>query len=196
MATDQQHTSRVAADAPKNKPFSVLGWVLAAMSLLNLVHDLTWVELSKKLADWVDAYAFLVHRLGSFLFGWIHFKWIGVSAEEHHVLVLASILLAALYRGELHHQREQYGRVVDRVGPAVTFFFLILFPLIPALLLPGYWGLGGSILMLILLPLIVMGKGTKPEDNFADPAVVKRELVGVGGVFVLVMALNYALLRA
>jgi hypothetical protein len=193
---DQKHSPAVPEGASKAKPLSVLGWGLGATSLLNLVHDLAWVELYNKLLAWLDAYSFLIHRLGSFLFGWIRFKWISVSTEEHHVLVLASILLAAQYRGQLHRQREKKGQIEDRSGPIGIFLFCFLMVLAPMLLLPGYWGLGCSVVMLMLLLLAVTTGEVKPEDDLPHPSIVKRELIGVGGTFLLFVAINYGLLRA
>ena len=64
----------MVTEQPKRSPSllaRILGWVLGAASLLNLVQDLGRMAVLGKLKIWLDAYSVFVHQATQFLFGWL-----------------------------------------------------------------------------------------------------------------------------
>jgi hypothetical protein len=179
------------------RPLPVLGWALGAMSLMNLAHEAANFRLFGRLEEWVFAYGLLVKRVGEFLFGWIHLGWITISAEEHHVLVLAIVLGSAASRAEYRHQRGKDEDLGYSIVAAFGFVgFLFVWPFLPALLLPGYWGVGGSLVGLTLAAVARINTSLNDKDlSFAPNALLRRELVGILSLFVVLVAVNYAYSR-
>ena len=175
---------------------SVLGWVFGAMSVLNLVNDIGRVAVFGKLKTWLNAYVTFVSLMGNFLFGWIRLGWISVSPEEYHVLIVSGIFCAAYFRAEYSLTRSQGGTKVDAFFKALTFSLNdFVFALVPVLLFGGIWGVAAGIVG-IIISLLGTLPNYGPDVGYACGAAVRRELYGVLGVFLVLLAVNYSLLRA
>jgi hypothetical protein len=188
------------------------------------MQDLAKLQVYGKLKTWLDAWSAFVHQVGSALFGWIDLGWIRVPAEEHHVLVIAALLTLAAGRATYiwikeaqvpvpsgprpegdetdfrvqakivawQKERDDYPSKVASLNaakrtlpPFIPLYFLL--PLGLALLIPGSGGLGwsaASVFLLAFFGLLVV-EGPK----------VWEELLGIGAVFLLVVAVNYSWLR-
>jgi hypothetical protein len=175
---------------------SVLGWVFGAMSVLNLVNDIGRVAVFGKLKTWLDAYVTFVSLMGNFFFGWIKLGWISVSPEEYHVLIVMGIFCAAYFRAEYPLTRSQGNTKVDAFFTALTISLIyFLFALVPVLLFGGIWGVAAGIVGIIFFTVITL-PNHGPGATYANGAAVRRELYGVLGVFLVLLAVNYSLLRA
>ena len=87
------------------RPTNILGWLVGGLSLLNLIEDLTPLTLFGKLKKWIHAYVAVVDQISDILFGWVHYRWVSISALETHALVVASVLIAAYFRAEFRNCR-------------------------------------------------------------------------------------------
>jgi hypothetical protein len=172
-------------------PLRVLGWIFGGLSILNLAEDLSPVALYGNLKVWVDAYAGMINVIRSYLLAWINFKWLSVSENESHVLVLAAILCAAYGRAETLH-RSKLG---DGTPWAIGLFTALLYfaaVFLPAVLLPSTWGLIGSILVLVFVSALFFFVRT---DKTASPESARREAIGAFVVFALLVVINYVVFR-
>ena len=166
------------------------------MSLLNLVNDIGRVAVFGKLKTWLDAYVTFVSLMGNFLFGWIKLGWISVSPEEYHVLIVSGVLCAAYFRAEYPLSRSQWKTKVDAFFTAlIVSLVFFLFALVPVLLFGGIWGVAAGIVGLIFSSLCILSDPS-PGGTVAGGAAVRHELYGVLGVFLVLLAVNYSLLRA
>ena len=115
-----------------------------------------------KLKVWLDAYSLFIGKIGGSLFGWIHFAWISISAEEHHVLVLAAVFFAAVFRAQYYHERSKNIDIDVAIASSLqTVLCWLPYPLAPALFLPGYLGLVGSIVGLLFATVRQMAKSSQ-----------------------------------
>jgi len=172
----------------------LFGWVFGALSLLNLIKDLNFIELYGSIRDWVTAYTMLVSTVGHFLFGWIHWRWIRIDAEEHHVLVLAALIAGTVGRAYYATllRRNSSNAAGDSVGIAFVF---MLFAFVAVLLIPSpasLW-LGGLLLVFMCIGSLI--KDEKQKDRDVEPADFGRELVVVGAVFLAVVLANYLIFK-
>ncbi len=108
--------------------FSIFGWIMGGLSLLELIEDLTPLMILGKLKKWLDAYSLLVDQVGNFLFGWIEIKWISISPLENHALVLAFILSAAYFRADykLRKGKEVNYTLLASLLTALLYFLVPL----------------------------------------------------------------------
>jgi hypothetical protein len=123
-------------ERPKTKRdiFSVMGWILGGLSLLNLVEDLTPLKLLGKLKKWMEAYTQFVETIGNFLFGWIDLWWMSISVQEMHALIIGQVILSAYYRAEVKTEKERGETLIDAVGVSfITCFFWFLLLIVPCL---------------------------------------------------------------
>ena len=81
-----ENTPSPQAKPPRSK-FSIIGWVLGALSLLNLVEDLTPMKIVGKLRIWLEAYSSVIETIRFRVLGWIDFAWLNVDESEAHAIV-------------------------------------------------------------------------------------------------------------
>ncbi|MFT3733033.1 MAG: hypothetical protein QM780_16700 [Hyphomicrobium sp.] len=174
---------------------SVFGWVLGGLSVLNLIHDLSPIKLYGLVKDWAEGYQSLVEKIGTFLFGWIDWRWVSIDRNEMHIIVLAILLGAATMRASRMVQiRGGVPPIAAFVGAMFGAFFVIILPvIIIAALLPEPWGFIGSA---AYLPWAAYEFGFRNDE--ADEAVpaskdVRQEFLGIIAVFALLVALNYSI---
>ena len=58
---------------------SVIGWILGALSVMNLIKEFTPLKLAGLVLDWVTAYASFVSKVREVLFGWLDWHWMLIS---------------------------------------------------------------------------------------------------------------------
>jgi hypothetical protein len=179
-------------------PSHIFAWVTGGLSLLHLIRDLSPVELFGLVKEWGDAYALLVRHTATLLFAWVNWRWMQVSENETHVLVLAVLLGAAFARATRKALRDSGYPFRPLEAPAIstlTALFLCVAPqLLLAALLPDPYGVwvGGPLFAGTLFSLTTLrGEGIV---NVAWPDI-RRELSGVGGFAVIMLLLNYAVFR-
>lgn len=174
-----------------------LGWVLGALSVMNLLKDLTPMKIYGLLGDWLQAYASFVAAIAEPLFGWIHWRWISVSANDAHVIVLTVVFCSALTRASAEAQIED-GSSWDSamVGGCAGSFVTVGLPVfVLTILLPQPLdAIVAGVVLLILA--IFFGIAFKEKDGSVPAAsVVRRELVGVASIVLLLVAINYAVFK-
>ncbi|MEA3032218.1 MAG: hypothetical protein QOH86_234, partial [Sphingomonadales bacterium] len=118
-------------------PVQILGWLLASLSLLKLIKDITPIELFGVINRWVEAYASLVEAVFRPLLGWIKFGEIEIEPAEHHAIVLCIILGTAA--GRAKYQYKIKNDEDPLIIPTVLFTVLafISFSILAILLLPA-----------------------------------------------------------
>jgi hypothetical protein len=175
--------------------FSIFGWALGAMSVLNLVQDIGKFAVFGKLKVWLDAYVLLVRQLGSLLFGWINIWVFDVTEAEMHVLVVSAVFSAAVFRAEYVHERPRTNDAFRTAGAAFGgALFCFAFALIPIVAFPGYWGMGLAVISMLFAATLWL-TNTEQDPRLAPGRIVFRELLGVLGTFALLVALNYSVFR-
>ena len=192
----KERKSRRGSAADLLRPLRVLGWLAGGLSLLNMIEDLSPLKVFGQLKSWLDAYTSFVSDLGAFLFGWIEYEWIAIDDREMHILILAMLLVGAYARAVGRMPRTPFGGVGDQIGTAiagVVFYFSCV--LLPAILVPSWYGLAASAAVLTALGALFLTHDSETAD-FPQPHAIRVELVGVCGVFVLLVALNYTVFRA
>lgn len=167
----------------------LLSLLMAALSFLNLLNDLTPIEVIGKLKLWLTAYTELVDRICGFLFGWIQFGWIEITQVEYHVLVISLVLTSAFLRAQTKFEIERGETHLSAViGAFFTSVMLFLLTLVPALLLPGQWGFWGA----VVGTLVLCNRSLLPSEmrEVVRGRVVLNELAGVVGILVLALLVN------
>jgi hypothetical protein len=48
-------------------PLSYFGWVLGALSILNLIDDLKLINIREELKKWIDSYSDIIEEIGDFV---------------------------------------------------------------------------------------------------------------------------------
>lgn len=89
---------------------NIAGWLMGALSLLQLIDGIEAVTLVGQAKKWLHAYSSLVEKISGFLFGWMQWRWFQISEIEAHLLVLVLLLLVAVGRASL-----KSGRMRSRV---------------------------------------------------------------------------------
>ena len=194
-ATEEGKPERKAVS--RLSPFSLLGWVLGGLSLLNLIEELSPLKILGKLKTWLDAYTSIVDDAGTFLFGWIDFKWIAIDQLEVHVLVIATIVASAYVRAEFSELRSQGNDPFDAIGGVLGGVIVIMWMIfLPTLLLPFWFALVGAAIMasFLFLPLL-FHQDEREGSAFQLARSFLRELVGVVAVCLILVALNYTVFR-
>lgn len=192
MSAEQNSETKAAAPAIQVGVSRVLGWILGALSILNLVEDLNLTRIAGFLQQWLDAYSALTRFISDVLFGWIDFGWVSLSQAEANVMVLASVVSAAFSRA---YARPQIASKADAIVlPAMyTAILVLIFVLLPALLLPGSLGLtgaGGGLGLILALAFLTK---RQTDDRIPPAANVAQELVGVAGIAAILIAASYAI---
>lgn len=175
--------------------FSFMGWVLGGLSLINLIEDLTPVKLLGKLEKWIDAYNLLTQKVISVLFGWIDFKWIKIDNIESHILILMFVILSAKIRSEFRYEYKK-GKSISYIilGGVFLGFMHFLHALLPALLLPGWFGFFGAVVGMILTFYAVATDHVHRKKT-ASGQIVRNDMKGSIVVFVLLIVLNYTIFK-
>lgn len=179
-----------------NIPIRLMGWLLGGLSLLNLIEELSPVKLYGSLSKWIEAYSHFMNLINSTLFGWIDIAWISISSSESHVLVISSILSITYARANMKFECDNNGDGTFLLGVSV-FSFCFGLSFIPALILPSWLGLIGSVLglFLFLLSCYVFDGDDVKNRKLPSPASARQELLGVGAVFLILIILNYTYFR-
>jgi hypothetical protein len=166
---------------PKRKYdiLSLLGWISGGLSLLNLIEDLTPLKLFRKLEKWVHAYSLFIEKISDFLFGWINLQWINISHLEAHLLVITFVVLGAYFRADYKAERgigeSMASSLFVSPGPAMTLF---LFALLPALLLPTWFGIAGATIGCVYICWDCLKPDRMGWGYYAHSRAVYKELGG------------------
>lgn len=194
MTVSSEQTTEPAPKVQANGlgPSRIFGWVLGALSVLNLVEDLNLARIAGFVEQWLAAYAAMVRAITGFVFGWISFGWVSLSEPEAHVLLVASVFAAAFARA---YARPQIVTRLDAfVLPALySSLMVLILVLLPALLLPGSAGLNGAGIGLALILSVSFLTSRAHGERIPPARAVWSELVGVAGVAAILIAASYAL---
>lgn len=164
---------------------SFLGRVLGGLSLLNLIDDLSPINLNGKLLSLSKAYDEFIKAWISPLFGWIHFSWISISPTETHVIVVHSIVFTALFRGVVRNSDGNWSLKVVADIP-VAYFLFLRYSLIPALLFPLWIGTIGAIIGAALVTAMCVNHLGGITKRYAW-----EEVKGIALSFFILIILNY-----
>lgn len=170
----------------------VVGWVLGAASLLNLLQDLDYVALKGKIGTWIAAYNAVVSNIHRLCFSWVNFKWVNISLQETHLLIISAIMATIVCRAH-----RQTIITTGKENETVTFAAVTIGSVLaPAVLLPGRLGiLVGSLLLLGMLSVFVglylFGDGDGPQRLAIKPFF--QELCGIGGIVLVLIAISNSL---
>lgn len=187
-------------NAPSHPLSHVFAWVTGGLSLLNLIRDLTPIELFGRVSDWVDAYSLLIRKIRFYLFAWLDWRWFNISETEGHVLVLTILFVLAWIRASDVHNRERLGdahKPRDKAFAYLVFApFMFLPSLIVALALPDYWGTAVTAIWLSAMAKSFAGPSQEPPREQVTPAqYVRREMLGVIMIAIAVVLVNYLFFR-
>lgn len=180
----------------------LLGWLIGALSVVNLIEDLSFVKLTGRLSSWLDAYANLVDSLSQFAFGWLEhlaFDWLpgvsfGVTSNESHFVVLAALLSIAEIKA-IHKNPFRYPRVssASRVFGLLFMFagavFLMAWPAILAQEPYSIW------MQSFYLSFWILASFLLDRSPYVTDGPTRRdkwhELVGVLAIAMMIIAVNY-----
>jgi len=175
------------------------GWLIGALSLLNLIDDLSPVILYGRLDRWVKAYSEFVSDVSDFLFGWIDLWWISISETESHLIIIGMIFLMTCIRVGLKPETKNMS---DSPYIEIAVLVIVYFSsfVLPALILPGWGGSVGVVLFGYIIISMFFIKAPKLENEDAElvlqpPAVYRQELIGVLAVFMIAIVLNYTFFK-
>ena len=164
-----------------------------------MIEDLSPLKVLGDLKTWLDAYTSIVNEVGTFLFGWIDFKWIAIDQLEVHVLVIATILFSAYARADMREERSKGMGLIEAIFgtfPVATIYMAMV--VLPALLLPSWFGiLGAAIVAGFFFSFFLFGHNEKDEYSVPPARSFLRELGGVVAVCLILVAFtsNYTLFR-
>lgn len=189
----------------------ILQWLLSALGLLSLIDSLSLVKLYGQLAQWMETYRNMIRFISEQLFGWANWRWIGLSEFEANYLIIAltpiSAFCYAQARFRLIEKRDlgTDSKPAQFIGVGIATLLAIMnttivYVLIPCLLLPPYWGVALSAIGMYYFVSGTLSSDTgervaklrglaKPRE-YVHPKHVKRELVGVFGILLILLAAN------
>ena len=192
--------ARTTVISPRKKPFAftVLGWVLGGLSLLNLIRDLTPMELYGLLLQWSDAYDAFVAKIGNFILGWINWRWITVDDSEYHVILLSVLVASALAKADFARD-VSLGRVESRwaslIAIAGASSLVTVVPIIViALLFANPFGAIVGLFGIIFNFVFLVGPPSE-DDDFVTSGEVRRALLPVLACVILLIVSNYVIFR-
>ena len=162
-----------------------LGRVLGGLSLLNLIDDLSPINLNGKLLNLSKAYHEFIKAWISPLFGWIHFSWISISPTETHVIVVQCILITAILRGAVRNSDGNWS-LKDVAYLPVVYFSFLRYSLFPALLLPIWIGTIGAIIGAVFVAALYAVNSDDIPRRYAW-----EEIKGIALAFFILIILNY-----
>jgi len=84
--------------SPWGSGWGALAALAAALSIVYLIEDFGFIKLFGALKKWIDAWHQFVRVITNTLFGWANWRWISVTNEEGHVLLLSTIFSSAVVR--------------------------------------------------------------------------------------------------
>jgi hypothetical protein len=93
----------------------VLGWMLGAASLLNLIKDYKLTELRGTLAAWLAAYDTLASSLFILLIGWSTHLLENTLPQERHIFILSVLFSAAASRAGYFHFAARRHRAIEHI---------------------------------------------------------------------------------
>jgi len=188
-------TGHGAAPRTVSKLVNLFGWVTSGLSVLNLLRNLTPLNLYGRLAEWMHAYAQLVAKIAKPFFGWLHWRWMSVDSIDSHILVITLMFSSAVVRASAEVQmKDGETRFRATVGALAATALLVFLPVLFVLIvLPK--PIDAIVGALILATLFAFfGFFFVEQDRAVPPArIVRRELIGVLAVVVLLVAFNYAI---
>ncbi len=170
-----------------------IGWVLGALSLLNLIKDLNLVELYGKIGEWTLAYGLFVSRIGSFLFGWIDWGWIRIDALEYHMLVITVLVGSAAGRAA-YSTAIRRGKADPGLELFATFAVFIACALGAALVIPSPYSLWVGTILVLFMAWVQMSK-VKEQEADIDFTEFRREAMIVGAAFLVLVLANYLIFK-
>lgn len=105
----------------KDWPLWLFASCTGAFSLLAMIDDADLVKLEKsRLGAWVKAYSVFVGKVTHFMFD---YRWIHISTNEGHILVLTLILAMGVMRAT----RRRCIKNGTQVMPHMVILFLVIF---------------------------------------------------------------------
>jgi len=182
-------------DAGYRKPplvFRILGWLLGALSVLNLIRDLTPLELYGLAREWIGAYGQLVSSVGDFAFGWLRWGWVAIDKYEYHVLVLIGLITGAMIRASYADKLEKEQPQQEREATRDAVIILAAIAVLVLLLVPtpySIWLSGGGFAAIAYGAITAGGNG-QPDIY---PADLLREFVIILTVVMFVIIANYSI---
>ncbi len=176
---------------------NVVSWVMGGLSCLNLIRDLTPLELFGRLREWLDAYASFVRRISVFLFDWIDWRWLSISATEDHVLIVTVLFALAWTRSTVSHYRSTgAGPMEARLAPSTFMFMFVLLPVaLVAILLPDPFGYFVGLCYLAAVVWLFAVRVKEADTALPGRREVRMELYGVLAAFFVLVLLNYVFFR-
>lgn len=175
-------------------PVRMLGWVPGALSFLNLIRDMTLVEVFGLVRQWLDLYDLLVRRITGFLFGWIDWRWIRLDDAESHVLIIG-ILLGGVAGRASYRTALAKGHAASAIGQTMLAIIGVGgFVALPLFLVASPVGLWIGLLFAagILASGVVGGEWV--DENYVDSRHFRREFVIAGACVALVLLVGRFLL--
>ncbi len=104
VTSNETGHSPVPAPWTVSKLVNLLVWVTSGLSVLNLLRDLTPLNLYGRFAEWVNAYAKLVAFIAKPLFGWVNWRWMSVDSIDAHIFVITLMFSSAVVRASTEVQ--------------------------------------------------------------------------------------------
>lgn len=172
-------------------PLRALAWITGALSLLNLLDDLTPVKFYGALRQWISAYGEFVDSVGQSLFGWIDWYWIGVDRTEYHILVISSVLAAAASRASARTELDN-GQASSALEYLIWLAIGILPPLALCLMLPSTFALVCSGLWIAFLASLALPSTSAYPEPFNDRYYLE-EILSIAAIVILAVVANYML---
>ncbi len=172
--------------------FTVLGWLMGVVSLINLVSDAGFVQLKSDLLAWQKAYQDFVTRVGNWVFGWVDFRWMEVSPIEIHMVVLTWLVASILSRTYFSLALEEFGGLKGylielRSYPTILLMMFVFvlpgysFTVIFAILLPDPYGVAGQLIFIVpvvLYNLAVSEPFERADESSEEVVVARSSLTG------------------
>lgn len=178
--------------ARRRAPFTVkmVTWLLASLSLLKLVEDITPIELYGIIKRWAEAYALFVDKVLWPIVGWIKFGQIEIEPPEQHALVLCMIIGSAAGRASYYYE---YSENEDSSIVLHTIYVVsgwLTFSLFALLLMPSDASLSFVLPPMGVLFLQFMLQG---EEGFLVPEDFRYEMLAVFATFLIIIIANYVI---
>jgi hypothetical protein len=142
--------------------------ITVGLILFDLVTDSSPMGICGKILEWCKAYDALTESFVRPLFAWIHLGWISVSSVEMHLLVAQGILGAGIALSYSTWENLGFYLLLAPIFIVILIVMLVSLPLAPALLLPGFLGAVGAVLVgLAMLKNVYNVEGASSEYYLA-----------------------------
>lgn len=169
--------------------------MIGGLVLFDFFNDSSPIGFVGKILEWCKAYDAIIEIFVRPLFAWIHLGWISVSSIETHLLVVQSILGAAVIFTSIRLETRTFISAFDHLAMLPIYYISLMTPvLLTSLFLPGWLGAVGAIGGLVVATFLAYNQGgiSHGDDGLKEwPLFITQGIVAAALFDLLLITIYY-----